>query len=81
MIEKINCMRCKGRKILYKVGGAYSFLDTGGILVNCPMCSGEGKIKSLENALSDDFVTVEEVDLETFKGNKRGRKKKTEQRK
>jgi len=76
MIEKINCMRCKGRKILYKVGGAYSFLDTGGILVNCPMCSGEGKIKSLEDALNEEDLIRE--GLGSYKGNKRVRKNKTQ---
>lgn len=45
-----KCMRCHGRKEIYKVGGAYSFLDTGGVKVKCPMCNGEGTIKTLEAA-------------------------------
>lgn len=49
----IRCVRCKGRKKLYKVGGAYSYADTGGEKVDCPMCLGSGTTKSLADALED----------------------------
>lgn len=51
--DKIRCVRCKGRKKLYKVHGAYSMTNTGGIEVTCPMCNGQGKTKSLDNAKQD----------------------------
>jgi len=46
-------MRCKGRKKLYKVRGAYSHTNTGGIEVECPMCNGVGRVKTLDAALKD----------------------------
>lgn len=46
--KKIRCMRCRGRKQIYKVGSGYSFVDMGGLKVDCPMCKGEGMIESLE---------------------------------
>ena len=45
---KRRCFRCLGRKKLHKIGSAYSMIDTGGELVTCPMCNGEGTIKSLD---------------------------------
>lgn len=42
-----RCPRCSGRKDIYKLGGAYSLIDTGGVKVKCPMCLGEGEIKDL----------------------------------
>lgn len=42
------CIRCKGRKTLYKLGGGYTFTNMGGKEVKCPMCLGEGKIKSMD---------------------------------
>lgn len=43
-----RCFRCSGRKALFKVGGIYSLCDTGGILVDCPLCKGRGTIPSLD---------------------------------
>lgn len=51
--EMIRCVRCKGRKKLFKVGNIYSYTNTGGVEVNCPMCLGEGQTKSLEHAIED----------------------------
>lgn len=42
------CMRCYGRKELYKVGSCYSHTNTGGVLTKCPLCLGAGKIKKIE---------------------------------
>lgn len=47
------CMRCEGRKRIYKVGSVYSFTNTGGSLVDCPMCLAVGKVKKIES-LSDN---------------------------
>lgn len=49
----VRCVRCKGRKKLFKVAGAYSYVDTGGEKVDCPMCLGSGSTKSLADALED----------------------------
>lgn len=51
--ETVRCMRCNGRKKMYKVNGGYSHLDTGGISVNCPMCLGDGKVKTLARSIKD----------------------------
>lgn len=48
------CPRCRGRRELYKImGSCYSLTNTGGQLVKCPCCLGEGKIKTLEEAVKD----------------------------
>lgn len=44
-------MRCKGKKKIYKIMGGYSHANTGGLLVDCPMCLGEGMILKMEDAL------------------------------
>lgn len=59
MEEMRKCIRCHGRKKLFKTGGAYSFVDTGGVFVDCPMCLGEGKIKTLEQAVKDSKEKLE----------------------
>ena len=40
---------------MYKIGATkvYSTIDTGGSLVDCPMCAGEGEIKKLDEKLKD----------------------------
>ncbi len=47
----IRCVRCKGRKKMYKMGSAYSHTNSGGEEVTCPMCLGEGSTKSLADAI------------------------------
>lgn len=51
--EMVRCMRCKGSKKMYKVRSVYSHTNTGGILQDCPMCLGEGKVKTLVRVLKD----------------------------
>lgn len=51
--ELMKCMRCSGRKKMYKVGGGYTHTNNGGKFVDCPMCLGEGKIKTLEAATKE----------------------------
>ncbi len=45
------CFRCGGRKKLYKVGAGYSYTNSGGALVQCPLCQGTGLIKTLDEAV------------------------------
>lgn len=47
--KKRRCFRCLGRKKLHKMGSAYSMTDTGGPLVTCPLCNGDGQIASIES--------------------------------
>jgi len=54
-----QCFRCAGRKKLYKSGSGYSKQNTGGVLVDCPLCLGKGKIDKLE--LTDDKTDAEEL--------------------
>lgn len=52
-VGMIRCMRCQGRKKVYKVRNVYSLADTGGVEIDCPLCDGVGKIKTLEKAIED----------------------------
>lgn len=45
--SRVPCMRCKGRKKMFKFGSGYSIMNNGGKQVDCPMCLGAGKIKPL----------------------------------
>lgn len=47
------CMRCHGRKKVYKIMGGYSHANSGGVEVNCPMCIGKGTHKKLEAAIEE----------------------------
>lgn len=53
MSELINCIRCRGYKKLYKVNNGYVTTNIGGEHVICPLCNGEGRIKSLEEELKE----------------------------
>lgn len=56
----IRCVRCKGRKKLFKINAIYSYTNTGGVEIQCPMCLGNGVTKSLEEA-------IEEIKIENKK--------------
>jgi len=49
----IRCVRCKGRKKIFKVNGIYSYTNTGGVEIQCPLCLGNGFTKSLEEAIEE----------------------------
>lgn len=51
---KVPCMRCKGRKKMYKVGSGYTRENTGGKKIDCPMCLGVGKIKPISTIMVTD---------------------------
>lgn len=65
--DLIVCFRCHARKKIYKIGNGYSHADTGGLLVDCPMCLGVGKIKSLGQMISSIVIDeyVEEPAIES----------------
>lgn len=48
------CFRCGGRKKIYKSGNGYSWVDSGGVLTDCPMCLGVGRIKSAEEFFAEN---------------------------
>lgn len=65
------CIRCHGRKRLYKAMGGWCFQDMGGVLADCPMCLGEGKIK--KTPAEDLFKETEEEEIKDVK--EKGRRK------
>jgi hypothetical protein len=87
--KKVRCIRCQGRKKLYQISSGYSYINTGGKEVDCPMCLGEGIIKTLESTIKDikdkkesegisnDEEKVEKIKSTNGKNNtKNGRKAK-----
>lgn len=51
--EEMKCIRCKGRKKIYKIMGGYSYINTGGIISDCPMCNGKGTVKTIAAFMED----------------------------
>ena len=51
--DKRVCPRCSGHKKMYKMGNGYSLVECGWPKVDCPMCLGEGKVKTLEKAIKE----------------------------
>jgi hypothetical protein len=77
--ELIKCVRCNGRKKLFKVNSGYSYTNTGGIEVECPMCMGTGTTKSLSDAIeelkkvnNEDKTEKGKVNKKDFKDEKTG---------
>lgn len=74
-----RCVRCGGRKELYKVNGAYSHLDMGGQKVKCPLCMGTGRMKIM--TMPEPAETEKLIDgiIDTIKSSKpKSTKKKKE---
>jgi uncharacterized protein CbrC (UPF0167 family) len=63
----IRCVRCEGRKKLFKVGSIYSYTNTGGALVECPMCLGTGYTQSLAEALEEIQKSITQDKSEKIK--------------
>lgn len=62
-----RCMRCDGRKKMYKTGTAYNHTNTGGVLVDCPLCLGKGTIpKLLEQVETFKQEITEKLENEGF---------------
>jgi hypothetical protein len=51
--EYMRCMRCNGRKKVFKIMGGYSHINSGGIEKDCPLCLGKGEVKTIDAAISD----------------------------
>jgi phage FluMu protein Com len=49
----IRCVRCKGRKKIFKMNGGYTYVNMGGVQVDCPMCLGTGQTKSITEVLEE----------------------------
>lgn len=71
MTDKMICMRCKGRKKVYRIMGGYSHVNSGGVEIECPMCNGTGKHKTLEAATEDAEKTVRKYKKEDANERKR----------
>ena len=41
-MSSMYCVRCSGKKKIYKVGSGYSLTNSGGAKVDCPLCLGTG---------------------------------------
>lgn len=54
---KVRCMRCKGRKKMYKMGSGYSLVNTGGVIVDCPMCLGQGTILPVNSTEVKEMIS------------------------
>lgn len=61
MSEKIRCIRCNGRKKLYKMNNGYTHVNMGAPLVDCPMCLGIGIMKPLEHAKEEIREEAEKI--------------------
>jgi hypothetical protein len=77
--DLIRCVRCLGRKKIFKINNGYSHINTGGVEVDCPMCLGNGTIKTFEKALEDAKITEKEI--KQNKSAKRNKNDKESQRK
>ena len=49
--KTMRCIRCDGRKKMYTMNGGYTHANMGGVLVDCPLCLGIGKITVVEDSI------------------------------
>jgi hypothetical protein len=64
---KRRCIRCRGRKKLYKIKGGWSLENSGGTLTDCPLCLGVGLIDKAPFAIIEEKI----ADLKEKEGVKR----------
>ena len=50
---KIRCVRCKGRKKMFKMNNGYTHTNMGAPEVECPLCLGKGFTLPLEAAIEE----------------------------
>ena len=72
-----TCVRCRGQRKLFKVGGGYSLVNMGGESVTCPLCMGSGTMKTFAEKLAKPEPTSDD----DVKEKKRGRPKKIDETK
>lgn len=80
---QVLCIRCHGRKKLFRINAAYSYTDCGGVQVDCPMCGGKGYIDPPEVGLrklkeKEKMKEVVHQDDEIVKKKKISKKKERE---
>jgi hypothetical protein len=57
---KRRCIRCSGRKKMYKVRGGWSHENSGGTLQDCPLCLGKGLIDVIPPKIESTPDKIEE---------------------
>jgi hypothetical protein len=72
------CIRCRGRKQLYKTMSGWCFDNSGGVIQDCPMCLGKGVIKKIP--AEELFETKDGKGEENAKKENRQRRKAKETR-
>lgn len=70
------CPRCSGRKKVFKVRGAYSLVDSGGVEVDCPYCGGTGQEPDFEQEVAKLEQKKQESSKTSNKSSKKPAKEK-----
>jgi hypothetical protein len=68
------CVRCRGRKKVFKINSVYSIENTGGKEIDCPMCLGTGYNKPIEEEIEE----IKAINIKNKKDFKDGKTKKDE---
>jgi len=60
-----RCFRCNGAKKMFRKGGGYSLVDSGGEHVDCPLCDGKGLVSVPEPIAIDpeDLPEIEAAEI------------------
>lgn len=66
-MKKVRCVRCHGRKKIYKVGSGYTLAEMGGVKVDCPLCNAEGWIEPLVQVKADNQGQGPIIECDTVK--------------
>ena len=74
---KRRCIRCRGRKKLYKIKGGWSLENSGGTLSDCPLCLGAGLIDKVPSAIIEEKI----ADLKEKEGVKKRAASKSKKQK
>ena len=76
-----RCIRCSGRKKMYKIGktgSAWSHNNSGGVLTDCPLCLGKGIISKNPPTL-DKEPTPDKEEKKDVKTRRKSRKKEEQE--
>lgn len=69
----VRCIRCSGRKKLFKLNNGYTHINMGAPEVDCPMCLGKGVTKSIEETLKE-LNEIKKTETKKFNSEKLKRK-------